>query len=74
MIDYEILKKESIYVDEAQKIADILKELNNSTNLAYLDGELRYFNENADCLALFWYDGEAESWRVHIGVHENKWL
>ena len=71
MTDRRTQLQYSLYPDEFERIAKILKVLNDNDVLLYLDGELTYYNENADPLAIFWCDGESESWRVQILNGEN---
>lgn len=68
MTDRRTQLDNSLYPDELERIAKILKVLNDNDVLLYLDGELSFYNENADRIAIFWCDGEAEAWRVQIGL------
>lgn len=58
----------SMYPEELEHIVNVLKALNGSNFLMCLDGELSYHDENANRIAIFWFDGEAEQWRVQIGL------
>ncbi len=58
----------SLYPEELAHISKILKALNDTDVLMYLDGELNYYNDNADRIAIFWFDSEVEQWRVQIGL------
>ena len=67
MTDRRTQLDNSLYPDELSMIAKIVETL-NSHNCLMLDGELNYYNENADRIAIFWFDAEAETWRVQIGL------
>jgi hypothetical protein len=58
----------SMYPDELAHIARVLDALNQHNCLMCLDGELSYHDENANRIAIFWFDSEAETWRVQIGL------
>ena len=69
-MDYKTLSTKSLYLDEVEQINNIIKALNGVKALANLDGVVKHYSENADLLASFWYDSEAEAWRVYVGVDD----